>query len=280
MKLGLDRHGFTVVELVFVIVLVGILSTVAIRKLSSSDTSLYEARDQIINHLRYAQHLAMNDDKYLASKEIAKFSSSIHNGSDDAIKAMSHDWQSRMWRLQFHNIKNGCEKKYESEGWTYSVYSENPRASGAYDNNPAGYSTIAKDPLTGKCISHYNANNLPGYCAKVSGSGGNCKISNDNRDKNLKLNQKFGIVDIEIKSAGCNAKSPVIYFDSNGAPYCGSGKVKLTKPLAIKIKKSTSAKDDNTMAIICVAPETGYIWHLTKATTSSSAYTSNNNPCE
>lgn len=56
------RRAFTMIELVFVIVIVGILSFV----ISSSfqRNTLIEAADQIVSYIRYTQHLAMSDDVF------------------------------------------------------------------------------------------------------------------------------------------------------------------------------------------------------------------------
>jgi len=56
------KKAFTMLELVFVIVVVGILSAVMIPRLERDVT--YEAALQFASHVRYTQHLAMVDDVY------------------------------------------------------------------------------------------------------------------------------------------------------------------------------------------------------------------------
>ena len=56
------KKAFTMLELVFVIVIIGILAVVAMP--SFQRDTLQEAGNQIISHIRYTQHLAMMDDKF------------------------------------------------------------------------------------------------------------------------------------------------------------------------------------------------------------------------
>lgn len=56
------KKAFTMLELVFVIVVVGILSFMAASRFERN--TLYEAADQLVGHIRYTQHLAMVNDKF------------------------------------------------------------------------------------------------------------------------------------------------------------------------------------------------------------------------
>ncbi|MDD5053661.1 MAG: prepilin-type N-terminal cleavage/methylation domain-containing protein [Sulfuricurvum sp.] len=56
------RFAFTMMELIFVIIIIGVLAALAMP--SFHRDPLYEAATQIVNHIRYTQHLAMVDDKY------------------------------------------------------------------------------------------------------------------------------------------------------------------------------------------------------------------------
>ncbi|MFZ2968049.1 MAG: type II secretion system protein [Sulfuricurvum sp.] len=58
----MKRLAFSMLELVFVIVVIGILASVAIPSLSRHP--LQEAAEQIATHIRYTQHLAMMNDVY------------------------------------------------------------------------------------------------------------------------------------------------------------------------------------------------------------------------
>ncbi len=61
----IKRQAFTMLELIFVIVIVGILSFIAAS--SFQRNTVIEAVDQVVSHIRYTQHLAMMDDKFTPS---------------------------------------------------------------------------------------------------------------------------------------------------------------------------------------------------------------------
>ncbi|MFP4485871.1 MAG: Tfp pilus assembly protein FimT/FimU [Campylobacterales bacterium] len=58
------RKAFTLLEIIFVIVILGILSGVAVFYFRASDSELAQAKNQLINHIRYTQHLALMDDRF------------------------------------------------------------------------------------------------------------------------------------------------------------------------------------------------------------------------
>lgn len=55
-------YAFTMIELVFVIVIVGIISVMIAPSFQGNNAR--QAADQIVSHIRYAQHLAMMDNKF------------------------------------------------------------------------------------------------------------------------------------------------------------------------------------------------------------------------
>ena len=83
------KKAFTMIELVFVIVVIGILAAVIIP--STKTNPAQEAAVQLLSHIRYTQHLAMIDDKY------------------DAANA---NWFQNRWQIRF-------------TGDTYSIVSDN-----------------------------------------------------------------------------------------------------------------------------------------------------------
>lgn len=56
------KKAFTMIELIFVIVVIGILAAVVMPRTGSN--KLQEAATQVLSHIRYTQHLAMIDDKF------------------------------------------------------------------------------------------------------------------------------------------------------------------------------------------------------------------------
>jgi len=84
----MKKPAFTMIELVFVIVVIGILAAIALPRL---DRDLkQEAADSILSDIRYTQHLALMDNKH-------KF---------DKAK-----WQQRFWRIVFSTC-TGTDRYY------------------------------------------------------------------------------------------------------------------------------------------------------------------------
>lgn len=111
------KKAFTMLELVFVIVIVGILAAVIIP--NTRTNPLQEAAIQLISHIGYAQHLAMVDDRY----------GQVQPGNDN--------WFISRWQFYSH-ASNGDN--------VYTIYSDRDLDDVA---NP-DIGEIAIDPLAGK----------------------------------------------------------------------------------------------------------------------------------
>ena len=110
------HHSFTMLELVFVIVVVGILAAALMPRLGRDNAG--EAAYQIARHIRLAQHHALIEDRY---------------GDPSADK-----WEATLWRIQFRS---------GTDGECYSVYTDRNANGGV----PA-QSERAVDPLTRKYV--------------------------------------------------------------------------------------------------------------------------------
>ncbi len=86
--ISMKRPAFTMIELVFVIVVIGILAAVALPRIDRDIRQ--EAANSLLSDIRYTQHLALVDDKH-------KF--------DNA------KWQQRFWRIVFSTC-TGSDRFY------------------------------------------------------------------------------------------------------------------------------------------------------------------------
>ncbi|MDY0123654.1 type II secretion system protein [Sulfurimonas sp.] len=111
------KKAFTMLELVFVIVVIGILAAVVIPRIGSN--KLQEAAIQVVSHIRYTQHLALVDDKFNEAP-------------------VANEWYKKRWQIQFESgaVEVG-----------YMIYSDINHGG----NADAG--EFAIDPLSRKTIS-------------------------------------------------------------------------------------------------------------------------------
>ena len=110
----MKHSAFTMLELIFVIVVLGILSALAMPRLERDLRQ--EAKDNLLSAVRYTQHLALTDDKT--------------NPSDG-------NWQKKLWMIQF--VQFGGKLRYRIGADT--------NGGGAIDKVEA-----AIDPINGKYI--------------------------------------------------------------------------------------------------------------------------------
>ena len=110
------KKAFTMLELVVVIVVIGIIAAAALPRIN--DDHIAEAADQVMSHIRYTQHLAMQDSKF------------------DPTDAR---WFRKRWSITFTRAVF-CEGGNE---WRYSVYHDGGDATG----NLNSANEVARDPL-------------------------------------------------------------------------------------------------------------------------------------
>lgn len=110
------KKAFTMLELVVVIVVIGIIAVAALPRIN--DDHIAEAADQVMSHIRYTQHLAMQDSKF------------------DPTDAR---WFRKRWSITFTQAAF-CDGGNE---WRYSVYHDDGDATG----NLNSANEVARDPL-------------------------------------------------------------------------------------------------------------------------------------
>ena len=174
------KKAFTMLELVFVIVIVGILSYFV--SSSFQRNPLREAADQVVNHIRYTQHLAMMDDKFDPSD--ARFKTNpAYSASYDG------QWYKEFWRTRF----------YKTDDVVYYVVFSDRDREGMVDTTT--HIEPALDPLSGKYL----------YV-------GNTPSDSKNNDK-MNLTDTYGITDV---NATCDTGYLDFFFDNLGRPYVHS----------------------------------------------------------
>jgi len=113
-----NKSAFTMIELVFVIVVLGILASIAMGRMERDLRQ--EASETILSHIRLAQQLAMSDDK--------------HQANNDA------NWYTRYWQMEYLSCDNGdffyrVGSHYNHPNWGIDIKEES-----------------AIDPIDGKYI--------------------------------------------------------------------------------------------------------------------------------
>ena len=185
-------RGFTLIELIFVIVIIGILSAVLAPRFNRP--TLTEAANQLVSHIRYTQHLAMVDDKFNSTRPT---------------------WFKERWQLRFHRSVDS------KEVWTYSIFSDK----GLHDKNPnVSNQEVARDPLNPGTVNS-SGQLINGQYLTGGFSGGSVGLNNKRRNKNMSLGEKYGVNWVSF-TRSCSTGNPLtsnqsrrIIFDNIGRPY-------------------------------------------------------------
>lgn len=178
------KHAFTLIELIIVIIIIGILSF-SVSSLFKKDT-LVPATNQVLDHIRYTQQLALNQDMFVPTEDFSVYS------DPDSKEKDSKQWFKKWWQIQFHN---------DHEYTVYSDYPSGTPGNFTFDNNPRHAQegdTIAKDPLVGKYIA-----------------GSSSDIPANEVIEMVALFEEYGVT---VSLEGCGSNH--IMFDHLGRPHC------------------------------------------------------------
>ena len=241
------KTAFTMLELVFVMVVIGILAVTMIPRFSKDNLS--EAAIQMASHIRYAQHLAINDDRYVPD-------TTLSNESDQNQNVQY--WYLGRWQVKISTASSTI---------SYSIMADTSRSS--YDGNPnatlPGYSEVAHDPLDQEKY-------LIGLANSAFDSGSTTHI---NTKLDLGKSYNIGAISVTGGSTGSTAKR--IIFDHLGRVYRGdtnlgnstthinssTDKLALSN-IAIKLCKTTCSDPKNQInnsneRLIVINPESGFV---------------------
>jgi type II secretory pathway pseudopilin PulG len=237
------------IELVFVIVVIGILSAVIIPRFDRD--SLSEGAIQLASHIRYTQHLAMVDDKFMPNSAMSPQVNAASRAQEIQY------WYLGRWQIKF-STANTSQSYIIMADSTISNYDGNPNAS------LGNYSEVAIDPLDkskyliGTTISSFDS--------------GNDEHINDSLD----LKKSYGINAISISGGSTGSTARRIIFDHLGRPYRGDTKLtnatriqnstdKLAQTnITVKLCKNScttplNAINNKNERLISISPETGYV---------------------
>ena len=176
------KRAFTLLELIIVIVVIGILAAVIFPRIGTD--SVERAAKDILEHIRYTQHLAMVDDKY--------------DPSDP--NCYKEYWQIRFFRRAQASADGTTSK------WAYAIFSDKNGGSG-YDGNPnATTGEVALDPITKKLLS----------------GGFTIAYSDQRTYKPAAIEETYGITNVIFSSSCSYYGSKRVVYDPMGRPLKGN----------------------------------------------------------
>jgi len=213
------RKAFTMIELVFVIVVIGILAAVIIP--NTKTNPVQEAAIQLASDIRYTQHLAMVDDKYDANET---------------------DWEKGRWQMVF--AFTGAAIGFPgTPGASYTIFSDSSTYGG-----DASFGEIAKNPQNSDQIL------TGGHTGNA-----NLTVTDDDfvGTKKLNLGLSYGIIGIS-RTGGCNNMFHLT-FDSFGRPLTGTHTAGTNTHQLITSDCILTLTDGQDVATLTIRPETGYV---------------------
>jgi type II secretory pathway pseudopilin PulG len=230
------KKAFTMIELVFIVVVIGILAT-TIMPNTQTRSPLQEAAIQLASHIRYTQHLAMIDDKY----DISRL-----DGNGKII------WYKDRWQLVF----SSSAYTGGANVWAYTIFSDKID-NGSVSGGDAEEDEIARNPENSNKImtGGYSATNALDY------------LDDDFKGmKKLNLGKSYGVSSV-VLSGGCSDSR--IAFDHFGRPMKGDHDT-ITSPY--NMSNTYSVNDQRLITSACsielsdgvdnveiiISPETGY----------------------
>ena len=226
------KKAFTMIELVIVIVVIGIIAMVTIPKYDQNRVLI--AAQQIASHIRYAQHLAMIDNKTNLIAKSAPRPATDPNGDQ---------WWRERWTIAFTRNTNG-------QKWGYSIYSDSSRNGSLNSQNEA-----APDPqnpnrlLTASNIDAIPANRL---------------------NNKLNIGRTYGIKNVTFSNSCAQNGNQAISFDEKGRPFLNASTTtvgaranpsagRIATRCEISIGDGDTNDTSTNVAKICIEAETGYV---------------------
>ena len=77
------KRAFTLIELIIIIIIVGIIAVTASN--SFKKDTLVPATNQVLDHVRYTQQLALNQDMFIPSPDFSTYSDANRKAKDSRL---------------------------------------------------------------------------------------------------------------------------------------------------------------------------------------------------
>jgi len=127
------KQAFTLIELIFVIVLISILGASAMFYFRSSDNEIAQAANQLARHIRYTQHLALMDDRFDPS---------------------DNKWYGERWQIRFFYLETGDRQDNRCFFEYYAIFSDRDEANKG--GLPDTENELATDPYDKRRLGVYS----------------------------------------------------------------------------------------------------------------------------
>lgn len=226
------KKAFTMIELVIVIVVIGIIAMVTIPKYDQNRVLI--AAQQIASHIRYAQHLAMIDNRTNLIAKPTPLPPTDPSGDQ---------WWRERWTIAFTQNTNGGR-------WGYSIYSDFSRNGSL--NSP---NEVAPDPQNPNRL--LTASNIVAIPAN--------RINNK-----LNIGKTYGIRNVTFIGGCAQNGNQAISFDEKGRPFLNASTTtvgaradpsvgRITATCQINIGDGDTIATSTNVATICIEAETGYV---------------------
>ena len=221
------KTAFTMMELIFVIVVIGIITAVLVPRYDGT-ANLRNAALQLVNDIRYTQHLAMNDDH---------------------ISTSDPNWFKKRWTIIFNS------DNFTDNEEAYTIFADTEgNSTGKPDKNEVAINPIDRSRrLSG------------GYSGKTMFDIRDLETNPSNfvGTKQNNLGKAYGITSVTLSSSCSLSSSKRISFDHLGRPLKGDlSNYTSPYPSTNRIITSTcqiTLTDSNAQSItIYIEPETGY----------------------
>ena len=231
------KKAFTMIELVIVIVVIGIIAMVTIPKYDQNRVLI--AAQQIASHIRYAQHLAMIDNRTDLIAKPAPRPATPRPATDPN----GDQWWRERWTIAFTQNTNGGR-------WGYSIYSDFSRNGSL--NSP---NEVAPDPQNPNRL--LTASNIVAIPAN--------RINNK-----LNIGKTYGIKNVTFSPSCAQNGNQAISFDEKGRPFLNASTTtvgaranpsvgRITATCQINIGDGDTDETSTNVATICIEAETGYV---------------------